>query len=151
MNATRLLIHRTYFFLLFKGDRSDSVYMEVELRRLSFLKNTPSRATSARALSRERVMLSKKMLKKFSSTQRDVLFQKWGISLDSKYRRFQLSQLVWTKTNDIDHIKESAEIVAKLVGIVELNQTPKELFGLSFLPKQDHSKSSFYKSTISFT
>ncbi|KAF5758297.1 putative plus-end-directed kinesin ATPase [Helianthus annuus] len=145
------LIHRTYFFLLFKGDRSDSVYMEVELRRLSFLKNTPSRATSARALSRERVMLSKKMLKKFSSTQRDVLFQKWGISLDSKYRRFQLSQLVWTKTNDIDHIKESAEIVAKLVGIVELNQTPKELFGLSFLPKQDHSKSSFYKSTISFT
>lgn len=34
------LIHRTYFFLLFKGDPSDSVYMEVELRRLSFLKGT---------------------------------------------------------------------------------------------------------------
>ncbi|KAI3761232.1 hypothetical protein L1987_51644 [Smallanthus sonchifolius] len=39
------LVHRTYFFLLFKGDQSDSVYMEVELRRLSFLKNMPSRAT----------------------------------------------------------------------------------------------------------
>ncbi|XP_076947640.1 kinesin-like protein KIN-7C [Bidens hawaiensis] len=145
------LVHRTYFFLLFKGDRSDSVYMEVELRRLSFLKNTTSRATSARALSRERTMLSKKLLKKYSSAQRDLLFKKWGISLESKYRRFQLSQLVWTKTNDINHIKESAEIVAKLVGIVELNHTPKELFGLSFLPKQDHSKSSFCTGAISFT
>lgn len=34
------LVHRTYFFLLFKGDPSDYVYMEVELRRLSFLKQT---------------------------------------------------------------------------------------------------------------
>lgn len=39
------LIHRTYFFLLFKGEQSDSVYMEVELRRLAFLKNTSSLAT----------------------------------------------------------------------------------------------------------
>lgn len=34
------LTHRTYFFLLFKGDQTDSIYMEVELRRLSFLKET---------------------------------------------------------------------------------------------------------------
>jgi centromeric protein E len=34
------LVHRTYFFLLFKGDPADAIYMEVELRRLSFLKNT---------------------------------------------------------------------------------------------------------------
>lgn len=33
------LVHRTYFFLLFKGDPTDSIYMEVELRRLSFLKD----------------------------------------------------------------------------------------------------------------
>ncbi|PIN21678.1 Kinesin-like protein [Handroanthus impetiginosus] len=32
------LVYRTYFFLLFQGDPSDIVYMEVELRRLSFLK-----------------------------------------------------------------------------------------------------------------
>lgn len=31
------LVHRTYFFLLFKGDAADSVYMEVEHRRLSFI------------------------------------------------------------------------------------------------------------------
>ncbi|KAL0351801.1 UNVERIFIED_CONTAM: Kinesin-like protein KIN-7F [Sesamum calycinum] len=30
------LVHRTYFFLLFKGDPSDAVYLEVELRRLQF-------------------------------------------------------------------------------------------------------------------
>lgn len=34
------LVHRTYFFLLFKGDPADSIYMEVELRRLSFVKGT---------------------------------------------------------------------------------------------------------------
>ena len=33
------LVHRTYFFLLFKGDPSDKVYMDVELRRLSFIKS----------------------------------------------------------------------------------------------------------------
>ncbi|KAM1361912.1 hypothetical protein COP2_027651 [Malus domestica] len=37
------LVHRTYFFLLFKGDPSVSIYMEVEVRRLSFLKDTFSR------------------------------------------------------------------------------------------------------------
>jgi hypothetical protein len=40
------LVHRTYFFLLFKGEPSDAVYMEVELRRLSFLKVTFSRGSS---------------------------------------------------------------------------------------------------------
>lgn len=34
------LVHRTHFFLLFNGDQTDSIYMEVELRRLSFLKET---------------------------------------------------------------------------------------------------------------
>lgn len=34
------LTHRTYFFLLFRGDPTDSIYMEVELRRLSFLKES---------------------------------------------------------------------------------------------------------------
>lgn len=41
------LVHRTYFFLLFKGDQSDSFYMEVELRRMSLLKNTLSRGDAS--------------------------------------------------------------------------------------------------------
>ncbi|KAL7224254.1 hypothetical protein ACSBR1_025671 [Camellia fascicularis] len=39
------LVHKTYFFLLFKGDPTDSIYVEVELRRLSFLKDTYSRCS----------------------------------------------------------------------------------------------------------
>lgn len=31
------IIHRTQFFLLFKGDACDAIYMEVELRRLTWL------------------------------------------------------------------------------------------------------------------
>lgn len=33
-------MHRTYFFLLFKGDPADNIYMEVEHRRLSFIKSS---------------------------------------------------------------------------------------------------------------
>ncbi|AQK53998.1 kinesin-related protein 1 isoform X2 [Zea mays] len=40
------LVHRTYFFLLFKGEQADSIYMEVELRRLSFLRDTYSRGNT---------------------------------------------------------------------------------------------------------
>ena len=34
------IVHRTYFFLLFNGDHTDHIYMEVEHRRLSFIKNS---------------------------------------------------------------------------------------------------------------
>lgn len=39
------LVHRTYFFLLFKGEPADSIYMEVELRRLYFLQEIFSRGS----------------------------------------------------------------------------------------------------------
>ena len=41
------LAHRSYFFILFKGDPSDAVYMEVELRRLFFIREAISRSTDA--------------------------------------------------------------------------------------------------------
>jgi centromeric protein E len=41
------IVHRTYFFLLFKGDPSDSIYMEVEHRRLSFIKSSFSAQPTA--------------------------------------------------------------------------------------------------------
>ncbi|KAK1436519.1 hypothetical protein QVD17_02300 [Tagetes erecta] len=131
------LLHRTYFFLLIKGDPSDSVYIEVELRRLAFLKQTLDDVASARALNLERAMLSRKLLKKFTSAERQVMFSKWGIDLESRNRRFQLSQLLWTKTDNIEHIRDSAEIVAKLVGLIEPDKTPKELFGLTIATKQE--------------
>lgn len=41
------LIHRSYFFMLFQGgDASDAVYMEVEIRRMKFLKEKFARGES---------------------------------------------------------------------------------------------------------
>ncbi|KAL3845291.1 hypothetical protein ACJIZ3_002694 [Penstemon smallii] len=154
------LVHRTYFFLLFKGEPSDAVYMEVELRRLSFLKNrlhgaivvkddqSFTHSSSAKALNREREMLSKRMLKKFSGKDREILYKKWGIDLKSKQRRLQLSRKLWTDATNMAHIKESASIVAKLVGFKEPGQAPKEMFGLSFSPKPANFRSFSWKHSL---
>lgn len=37
------LVHRSYFFMLFQGDPSDSIYLEVEMRRMKFLNDKFSR------------------------------------------------------------------------------------------------------------
>ncbi|XP_019424229.1 PREDICTED: kinesin-like protein KIN-7F isoform X3 [Lupinus angustifolius] len=142
------LIHRTYFFLLFKGDPSDSIYMEVELRRLSYIKQTFSQGnqivesghtltpeSSMKNLRRERQMLSKQILRRLSKSERENLYLKWGLRLSSKHRRLQLTHRLWTDTKDIDHVRESAAIVAKLVDLVEPHQVLKEMFGLNFAPR----------------
>lgn len=148
------LVHRTYFFLLFKGDPTDSIYLGVELRRLSFLKETFSHgnhiveggqtltmASSMKALRRERAMLSKLMQKRFSEEERKRLFHRWGIALDSKRRRLQLANQLWSNTNDMNHIIESAAIVAKLIRFVEQGRALKEMFGLSFTPSNARRRS----------
>ncbi|KAJ4963540.1 hypothetical protein NE237_023479 [Protea cynaroides] len=160
------LVHRTYFLLLFKGDPADSIYVEVELRRLSFLKDTFSEgnlarhameegrtltpASSKKDLRQEREMLSKQMKKKLTENERQQLYEKWGIRLDSKQRRRQLAHLLWTDTTNMTHIMESASIVAKLVGFLELGPAPKEMFGLSFIPQRSN-RSFSWKQSISFS
>lgn len=141
------LIHRTYFFLLFRGDPMDSIYMEVEVRRLSFLKETFSKgnpavqdghtltsASSIKALRRERGMLSRLMNKRFSEDEKKKLYQKWGINPNSKRRRLQLIHRLWCNTEDQNHVYDSASIVAKLIRFSEQGQALKEMFGLSFSP-----------------
>ncbi|KAG8373249.1 hypothetical protein BUALT_Bualt11G0004300 [Buddleja alternifolia] len=158
------LVHRTYFFLLFQGDPTDAIYLEVEMRRMKFLKDKYSRgektvlngkrltlASSAKALRQERRMLSEQMMKKFTEQERESLFVKWGIGLKTKYRRLQLANRLWTNTEDMNHIDESAFLVAKLVGFIEPGQAPtKEMFGLNFAPRSSDTKiSSFKRSLIS--
>ncbi|KAL0928168.1 hypothetical protein M5K25_000037 [Dendrobium thyrsiflorum] len=143
------LIHRTYFFLLFKGEPTDSSYMEVEHRRLSFLKSMLSQrnesgtvASSLKNLRRERAMLQRRIQKKLSSEERNNLYIKWGIEVDSKQRKMQLAKLLWTDTKDIECVKESASLVAKLIGLLEPELVLKETFGLSFLmPREYHQRS----------
>ncbi|GJV15724.1 kinesin-like protein KIN-7E [Tanacetum coccineum] len=141
------LIHRTYFFLLFRGDPMDSIYMEVEVRRLSFLKetflkgnpavqdgHTLTSASSIKALRREKAMLSRLMNKRFSEEEKKKLYQKWGINPNSKRRRLQLIHRLWSNTEDPSHVQDSASIVAKLIRFSEQGQALKEMFGLSFSP-----------------
>ncbi|KAG5245542.1 kinesin protein [Salix suchowensis] len=142
------LVHRTHFFLLFKGDPADSFYLEVEIRRMSLIKETLSRGnrtivhrqvltstSSEKALSHERQMLAREMQKRLTREERENLFLKWGIPLSGNNRRLQLVHSLWTKTADMNHVTESAALVAKLVGFTELEQALKEMFGLlNFTP-----------------
>ncbi|XP_042472804.1 kinesin-like protein KIN-7F isoform X2 [Zingiber officinale] len=154
------MVHRTYFFLLFNGDPTDPIYIEVEHRRLSFLQNTSSHvhcataiapessrnptSSSLRCLRREREMLYKHMQKKLTLQERISLYTDWGINLDSKQRRWQLTQRIWTQT-DMAHVKGSASLVAKLIGLAGQGQVLREMFGLSFLPQQTNHKYFIWK------
>ncbi|GMI96838.1 hypothetical protein like AT5G66310 [Hibiscus trionum] len=155
------LIHRTYFIMLFKGDPSDSIYMEVEFRRLSFLKNSmplgskgfkdcpiDAATSSAKDLVRERKMLCKQIQKKLSKKQKEEVYREWGIGLNTKQRSSQLSQRIWSKTQDMGHVKQSAGLVAKLLGVVEPGQAPKEVVGLSLLPRSVTRKSTGWKHVL---
>ncbi|XP_077246461.1 kinesin-like protein KIN-7F [Tasmannia lanceolata] len=159
------LVHRTYFFLIFKGDPTDSIYMKVEVMRWSFLKDKFSQgssdkpsiedgsnvtpASSTRALRKEREMLSKQMQKKLTIEERESLYKKWGIGLETKQRRLQLSRRLWTETNDMEHVRESASVVAKLIGFLAPGQVSKEMFGLSFTPQRTNRRSYSWKSGMS--
>ncbi|CAN4083399.1 unnamed protein product [Withania somnifera] len=156
------LVHRTYFYLLFQGDAEDAVYMEVEIRRLTFLKDihshgektvvngrTLSLAQSMKDLRQEKRMLCRQMLRKLTEEERESLYLKWGIRINSKYRRFQLVQRLWNKTDDMSHIADSAYLVAKLTGLMKPGQAPKEMFGLDFSPRRPSRTYSFTRSLIS--
>eukprot|EP00258_Populus_trichocarpa_P021563 XP_024437582.1 kinesin-like protein NACK1 isoform X2 [Populus trichocarpa] len=143
------IIHRTQFYLLFKGDPADQIYMEVELRRLTWLQQhlaelgnaspahfgdepTISLSSSIRALKREKEFLAKRLTSRLTAEERDELYIKWNVPLDGKQRRLQFVNKLWTDPHDAKHIQESADIVAKLVGFCEGGKMSKEMFELNF-------------------
>ncbi|KAK8964943.1 Kinesin-like protein NACK1 [Platanthera guangdongensis] len=148
------LIHRADFFLRFKGKPTDSSYMEEERmflkKMLSQESETETLSSRKNELRREREKLHKCMLKKLSSTEREDLYKKWGIKLDSKRRRMQLAQRLWTDTKNIEHVRGSALLVARLNGHLEPEQAIKEMFGLSFTLQKYQQKSSIWKRISSF-
>ncbi|KAF7136003.1 hypothetical protein RHSIM_Rhsim08G0130900 [Rhododendron simsii] len=148
------IIHRTQFYLLFKGDPADQIYMEVELRRLTWLQQhlaelgnasparfgnepTVSLSSSIRALKREREFLAKRLTTRLTAEERDALYIKWEIPLDGKHRRIQFINRLWTDPHDPKHVQESADIVAKLVGFCESGNLSKEMFELNFVLPSD--------------
>ncbi|XWS50758.1 hypothetical protein CRYUN_Cryun12cG0115100 [Craigia yunnanensis] len=143
------IIHRTQFYLLFRGEPADQIYMEVELRRLNWLQQhfaelgnaSPalvgdeppmSLSSSFRALKREREFLTKRLTSRLSVEERDALYIKWDVPLDGKQRKLHFINKLWTDPHDAKHIEESAQIVAKLVGFCEGGNMSKEMFELNF-------------------
>uniref|UniRef100_A0A7N0UWQ1 Kinesin-like protein n=1 Tax=Kalanchoe fedtschenkoi TaxID=63787 RepID=A0A7N0UWQ1_KALFE len=144
------IIHRTQFYLLFKGDTADQIYMEVELRRLTWLEQhlaelgnaspallgdepAVSVSSSIKALKQEREYLAKRVSTRLTNEEREMLYVKWEIPPVGKQRRLQLVNKLWTDPYDMDHVRESAEIVAKLVGFCESGEhVSREMFELNF-------------------
>ncbi|KAL0794880.1 hypothetical protein Bca101_066257 [Brassica carinata] len=157
------IIHRTQFYLLFKGDQADQIYMEVELRRLTWLEQhlaevgnatparigngTPSRngddtavvslSSSIRALRREREFLARRINSRLTPEEREELYMKWDVPLEGKQRKLQFVNKLWTDPYDSRHVQESAEIVAKLVGFCGSGNISKEMFELNFAMPSD--------------
>ncbi|XP_071691277.1 kinesin-like protein NACK1 isoform X2 [Rutidosis leptorrhynchoides] len=149
------IIHRTQFYMLFKGDPADEIYMEVELRRLNWLQEhlaeqgnaTPARgaeeptisiSSSLRSLKREREFLAKRLTTRLTTEERELLYMKWDVPLEGKQRRIQFISKLWTNPHDSEHVQESAEIVAKLVGFREGGNLSKEMFELNFVLPSDN-------------
>ncbi|KAL0926639.1 hypothetical protein M5K25_002877 [Dendrobium thyrsiflorum] len=143
------IIHRTQFYLLFRGDQADKIYIEVELRRLNWLKehfasvgnassvhagddSSVSLSSNIKALKHEREFLSKRMNSRLTEEERERLYIKWQVPLEGKQRKLQLVNKLWTDTSDRTHIEESADIVARLVGFCEGESVTKEMFELNF-------------------
>ncbi|PON66062.1 Kinesin-like protein [Parasponia andersonii] len=149
------IIHRTQFYMLFKGDPNDRIYMEVELRRLTWLErhlsdlgnaspallgDEPAGSVSAsiKALKQEREYLAKRVSSKLSMEEREMLYTKWEIPPGGKQRRLQLVNKLWTDPYNMQHVQESAEIVAKLVGFCESGEhVSREMFELTFVCPSD--------------
>ncbi|KAM0825213.1 hypothetical protein ACQ4PT_069701 [Festuca glaucescens] len=143
------IIHRTQFYLLFRGDLTDQIYIEVEVRRLAWLQQhfaeigdaSPavlcddpafSLASSMKALRNEREFLARRMGSRLTEEERERLFIKWRVPLEVKQRKLQLVNKLWTDPNDKAHIEDSADIVARLVGFCEGGNISKEMFELNF-------------------
>ncbi|XVF35194.1 hypothetical protein REPUB_Repub18cG0124300 [Reevesia pubescens] len=149
------IIHRTQFYLLFRGDPADQIYMEVELRRLTWLEQqfaelgnaspallgdepAGSVASSVKALKQEREYLAKMVSSKLTVEEREMLYLKWEVPAVGKQRRLQLVNKLWTDPLNMQHVQESAEIVAKLVGFCESGEhLSKEMFELNFVNPSD--------------
>ncbi|KAK3013608.1 hypothetical protein RJ639_009311 [Escallonia herrerae] len=150
------IIHRTQFYMLFRGDPADQIYMEVELRRLTWLEHhlaelgnaspallgdepAGSVSSSIKALKQEREYLAKRVSSKLSAEEREMLYLKWDIPPEGKQRRrLQLVNKLWTDPLNMQHVQESAEIVAKLVGFCETGEhVSKEMFQLNFVSPSD--------------
>lgn len=79
-------------------------------------------------------MLSKLVRKRFSEEEMTRIYHKFGIAVNSKRRRLQLVNKLWSNPKDMTQVAESADVVSKLVKLTEQGKTMKEMFGLASTP-----------------
>ncbi|WVZ14830.1 hypothetical protein V8G54_012396 [Vigna mungo] len=131
-----------------QGDPADQIYMEVELRRLTWLQQqlaehgnaspAPHAGDEHATISlSSREFLAKRLTSRLSLEEREVLYMKWDVPLDGKQKRMQFICKLWTDPHDPNHVQESAEIVAKLVGFRTGGNMSKEMFELNFVLPSD--------------
>lgn len=93
---------------------------------------------SIRALKQEREYLAKRVNTKLGAEEREMLYLKWDIPPVGKQRRHQFINKLWTDPHNMQHVRESAEIVAKLVGFCDSGENiRKEMFELNFASPSD--------------
>lgn len=55
---------------------------------------------------------------------------------------------LWSDTKDMENVRESAAVVAKLLGYTDSGQGSKEMFGLNFALRPRTKKSSGWKRSV---
>jgi centromeric protein E len=78
-------------------------------------------------LKQEREYLAKRMNCKLTAEERELLYSRWEVPPVGKQRRLQFVNKLWTNPYDMQHIQESAQIVAKLVDFCVSNDVCFEL------------------------
>lgn len=100
-------------------------------------------------MTRERYKLSKLMQRKLSKEERENLFLRWGIGLNTNHRRVQLARRLWSDYKDMGHVRESASLVGKLNGFVDMKLTSTEMFGVNYAFRPPRpKKSSLWKRSV---
>lgn len=89
------------------------------------------------------------MNRRFTEDERRRVYEEWGIGLDSKKRRLQLVHLLYSDIEDMENVRRSAAVVAKLIGFSEHGVALKEMFGLSFTPPRITRRAFSWKNSMS--
>ncbi|MED6217979.1 hypothetical protein PIB30_022735 [Stylosanthes scabra] len=144
------VVHRTQFYLLLRGDPYDQIYMEVELRRLTWLEQHLSElgnaspallsdepadyvSASIRALRQEREYLAKRVNSKLTAQERELVYAEWEVPPGGKkQRRLEFINKLWSGPYNIHHVQESAQVVAKLIDFSVSDENSKDMFELNF-------------------
>lgn len=77
------------------------------------------------------------MNSKLKAEERELLYAKWEVPPVGKLRRVQLVNKLWTDPCNMQHVQESAELVAKLIDFCGSGENRKDMFELSFASPSD--------------